>query len=295
MPMTESVLLQTPLGPPGSGRSRYGAAMALHLAGLISDRQLEIYRIASARDDANPETLFVDRGLPLPRVAAPDAAWLIRGLVVAADRYLAGLEQAPGVAEVRAGLAPWAAGPVMPPAAPADPLVDPVPHPVVRAHLPRALEVAAATRPDLAAAIAAAAPHLRWQSYAGYDAQAIGAGFANGQAYALVVGEASPIRARDFDLGLFLIAPHVLYRDHAHAAPELYAPLTGPHGWRFGTEGPLQLRPAHHPVWNPAHQPHLIKVGPEPYLCLYGWRRDVNAPAYILPASDWPALEALRL
>ena len=29
------------------------------------------------------------------------------------------------------------------------------------------------------------------------------------------------------------------------------APLTGPHGWRFGPRRPLTLESAHHPVWNP--------------------------------------------
>jgi hypothetical protein len=165
----------------------------------------------------------------------------------------------------------------------------------VAEHLPAALAAAAVEAPALAAAIAAAAPHLAWASFDGYDPDTIGADFVSGQAYALLVGETSPIRARDFDLGLFLIAPHVLYRDHAHAAPELYAPLTGPHGWRVTPGGPLTVLPAHRPVWNPAHQPHLIKAGPVPYLCVYGWTRDVNAPAYVIPAPDWAELQALRL
>jgi hypothetical protein len=72
-------------------------------------------------------------------------------------------------------------------------------------------------------------------------------------------------------------------------------PLTGPHGWRVTPGGPLTVLPAHRPVWNPAHQPHLIKAGPVPYLCVYGWTRDVNAPAYVIPAPDWAELQVLRL
>ncbi|MDZ7908534.1 MAG: dimethylsulfonioproprionate lyase family protein [Gemmobacter sp.] len=117
--------------------------------------------------------------------------------------------------------------------------------------------------------------------------------FADGHAFASLLGEAAPIPAQDFDLGLFLIAPHVLYRDHAHAAPELYAPLTGPHGWRFGPGRPLVLKPAHQPVWNPPQRPHLTKVGALPFLCLFAWTREVNSPARVIPADDWPALEAL--
>ena len=37
--------LATPLGQPGSGRVRYGAAMALHRRGKIGDAALEVYRI----------------------------------------------------------------------------------------------------------------------------------------------------------------------------------------------------------------------------------------------------------
>ena len=87
----------------------------------------------------------------------------------------------------------------------------------------------------------------------------------------------------------------MLYRDHCHAAPELYAPLTGPHGWRFGPGRPLMVKPAHQPVWNPPYPPHLTKVGPVPFLCLFGWTRDVNEVARVMPAADWPELEALRL
>jgi hypothetical protein len=73
-------------------------------------------------------------------------------------------------------------------------------------------------------------------TYDRYPRAEIGARFLQGMPLPRSWGRA-PFAARDFDLGLFLIAPHVLYRDHHHAAPELYAPLTGPHGWRFGPGG----------------------------------------------------------
>ena len=83
----------------------------------------------------------------------------------------------------------------------------------------------------------------------------------------------------------------MLYRDHRHAAPELYVPLTGPHGWRFGPGAPLIVKPAHEPVWNDPCAPHLTKVGPVPFLCLYGWTRDAQSVAEVVPAADWAALE----
>lgn len=210
----------------------------------------------------------------------------IETLIAECDGYLATLP-GPGVAEVRAGLARWRGGPITP--------ATPAPNAVIDRHLPAALAALAPDRPALAAAIAAARPWLTWVTYDKYDTRIIGQDFACGNAYALLIGAGGAIPAPDFHLGLFLIAPHVLYRDHHHPAPELYAPLTGPHGWRFAPGAALTIKPAHQPVWNPPLHPHLIKVGPQPFLCIYGWTRDAAAPAVVIAADDWPALEALRL
>lgn len=270
-----------PLGQKGTGRARYAAAMGLHRDGAISDRVLEIYRICSADDGQDPAQMLAAEGFMLPQ-----AEVAIRALLAAADAYLA-TRTGPGIAEVRAGIAHAHAAAMVPVALQS--------HPVVGAHLAAALAVLRVDWPALAAAIEAAAPYLRWSPYDQYPRDAIGAAFADGHAFASVIGEDVSIRAKDFDLGLFLIAPHVLYRDHCHAAPELYAPLTGPHGWRFGPDAPLVVKPAHVPVWNPAHQPHLTKVGPVPFLCLFCWTADVNEPAKVIPAPDWSALEDWRL
>ena len=279
-----SGLLGVPLGAAGSARARYGRAMQLWATGAISPAQLEGYRVAAADDLRPPSQVLADRGLPLPGDAALAPGLAIAALLEEADRYLAGLS-GPGVAEARAGLARWRGGPVT---------VAVGVHPVVEAHLPVAL-AAMGDHPGLAGAIAAAAPHLAWGSYDGYGDK-IGAGFAQGHAYASLLGQdRSSLPADEFDFGLFLMAPHVLYRDHAHAAPELYVPLTGPHGWRFGADRPLVIKPAHMPVWNPSLRPHLTKVGPVPLLCVYAWTRDVMAPAHVVAAEDWPELERLRL
>lgn len=281
-------VLATPFGQPGSGRQRYGAAMALFVQGRLSAAALEVYRICAARDAEDPGPLLAARGLagpaPAPLAAPPEA--VIRALVAECDRYLADLP-GPGVAEVRAGIALARGGPVS--------LGPGQGHPVVGRHLAEALAALAVRHPALATAVAAAAPLLVWRPYEGYPPEAIGAGFAQGHAFASIMGAGAPLEARDFDLGLFLIAPHVLYRDHCHKAPELYAPLTGPHGWRFGPGRPLIVKAAHQPVWNDPFTPHLTKVGPVPFLAIFGWTRDVEALAEVIPAGDWPALEALRL
>ncbi len=60
-------LIQAPLGEPGSGRVRYGAAMALYQAGKLSEAQLEVYREASAHDGRDPAFMLAERGLPALR------------------------------------------------------------------------------------------------------------------------------------------------------------------------------------------------------------------------------------
>jgi hypothetical protein len=284
--MTAEVLIATPLGLPGSGRVRYGAAMDLWRSGKLSAETLEVFRICAARDSDDPAWLLAERGLVPPDLSAIDPATRIAALIDEADRYLAGLE-GPGVAEIRNGIAAARAGRITVPA--------PRTNPVVTAHLEAALAAVAATRPALAACIAAAAPLLDWVTYDAYPRAEIGEAFATGHAFASLVGGGAPLAADDFDLGLFLIAPHVLYRDHCHKAPELYAPLTGPHGWRFGPGLPLVIKPAHDPVWNDPYRPHLTKVGPIPFLALFGWTRDVAEAASVIPSDDWAALEALRL
>lgn len=237
--------LHAALGQPGSGRLRYAAAMHFYAKGLIAPEVLEVYRTCSPQDREDPAALLAARGLTLD-VPPPDAPELaIRLLIEEMDRYLATLP-GPGVAEVRSLIARWRDGPVTT-ASPANAIVG--------EHLAPALAALTPTHPALAAAIRAAAPHLSWVTYDSYPPEEIGPSFRQGHAFASLIGEGAAIKADDFDLGLFLIAPHVLYRDHAHPAPELYAPLTGPHGWRFGPGAPLTVKGPHEPVWNlPKHR-----------------------------------------
>ena len=62
--------LDAPLGQPGSGRVRYGAAMALYAQGQISAEVLEVYRIASAHDGRDPAVMLREIGLPVPKTGA---------------------------------------------------------------------------------------------------------------------------------------------------------------------------------------------------------------------------------
>ncbi len=269
------MLATAPVGAPGSGRQRYGAAMTLWREGLIAPQVLEVFRIASAVDAQDPAPMLAEAGLPWPGTE-------IAALVAAATSLIAAMP-GPGIAEVGAGLATARSiAPGMRPNA------------VVAAHLEAALTSmpgsdgwpAGHDPAALAAAIRAAAPWLAWVTYDLYPPAEIGPAFGRGHAFApLACGP-------EFELGLFLIAPGILYRDHAHAAPELYLPLTGPHGWRFAPGAALVWQRACVPVWNPPHAPHATMAGRVPFLCFYAWTGDIDVPAYVLPSADWQALEA---
>lgn len=275
--------LNVPVGRLGSGRIRYGAAMELWRAGQISAEVLEVYRVCSAHDGRNPMAVLRERGLPLPEIQMNTSPMM--RLYAAAREYLTTLDH-PGAAEIRVGL-PTDPGPER---AISSRKID-----VVDQWLGPALALVAQSQPELSLAIAEAKDDLEWVTYDAYPRADIGESFAKGHAFASIMGEDSPFEATDFDLGLFLIAPDVLYRDHRHAAPELYAPLTGPHGWRFGVGRPLLVKEAHQPVWNTPNQPHLTKTGAVPFLCLFVWTRDVNEIAQVVPADDWPSLEVTKI
>jgi Dimethlysulfonioproprionate lyase len=281
-------LLRTPIGIKGSARQRYSAAMTLYQAGYIDAEVLEVYRSCASLDGQNPEVFITEYGLRSPLEPEPSATarTAIAALITAFDHYLSTMS-GPGIAEVRERIAEARHRTIVPQTVTANP--------VAATYLSATLNAAQTTVPALADAIRKATPYLRWNTYDAYDPHLIGTDFPQNHAFTSILGTDAPICADNFDLGLFLIAPHVLYRDHKHLAPELYAPITGPHGWRFGPDAPLHILPAHQPIWNEPNAPHLTKVGPVPFLCVFAWTRDANAIAEVVPAIDWAALEALRI
>jgi Dimethlysulfonioproprionate lyase len=206
----------------------------------------------------------------------------VRHLIEEIDTYLGALA-GDGVSQVRTGIARWKDGAF----AACDPAKTALPD-----ELCAALELLHGDgHATLSNAIAAASDNLNWITYDLYPRHEIGEAFASGHSYCSIMGDGSPIAATDFYLGLFIIKPNTLYRDHKHKAPELYAPLTGPHGWRFAKGDPLTWKPAHLPVWNEPYQHHATKTGPNPFLCIFGWVRDTQEAATVIPCDDWQKLE----
>ncbi len=213
-----------------------------------------------------------------------DAERALRNVIDEIDIYLGRIDAA-GVADVRAGIERWRGGSLRPLS------------PQRLSANNRMSEALALLVSDgevaLAQALEEVDPYLRWIAYDYYPRSEIGEAFAEGHAFASLIGEKGSIMGTDYDLGLFLIEPGILYRDHRHAAPELYAPLTGPHGWRFEPRAPLSWKRAHQPVCNKAYQHHATRVGKVPFLCIFGWTRDVNEVATVIPSDDWEELEEI--
>jgi hypothetical protein len=56
-------LINTPLGEPWSGRTRYAAAMYFYKRGELSAETLEVYRLCSRRDWEDPLPIIRERGV----------------------------------------------------------------------------------------------------------------------------------------------------------------------------------------------------------------------------------------
>ena len=243
--MTEEI--DTPLGEAGSGRRRYGAAMALHRKGVISDAVLEVYRICSALDRQDPDAVL--RALHLPAVtrapATPSGA--LRRLVTEIDLYLA-RKTGPGLAELRAAMANAT---VVPAAATAQM------HNAI--FLQDALAMLGAHHSALAAALAAAAPCLDWTS------KGSGGEFL----VASLMGDEGPLESSEADLSLLWIASNGLYAaDKDCLISTLCLPFTGPHDFKLASGLSSISKPADSQVW--VETPHMLEItsGPAQFLGL---------------------------
>ncbi|MEQ3710338.1 dimethylsulfonioproprionate lyase family protein, partial [Tateyamaria sp.] len=94
----------------------------------------------------------------------------------------------------------------------------------------------------------------------------------------------------DFNLGIFMLGPRTLYRDHNHDAPELYLNLSEKSGWRFGTRD-WQDYPAGSLIWNAAGEPHATRVYDQPFISVFVWLENVNSPCNVIHFDDWAEVE----
>ena len=229
--------LNTPLGEPGSGRRRYGAVMALHRAGQISDAVLEVYRVCSASDRQDPEAVLAALHLPKIAPAPVSRADLLQPLLSELDLYIA-RKSGPGLAELRAAIAR------------AGLAADPTPRPTnAPPQLAKALDALAQTHPALAAALGAAMPSLHW-SRGAVDATLL----------APLIGKAAPFASDDTQLSLYLIPQAGDALGPLRARPTLFLPLNGPLHLHFPPAMTLISKPAHRPFWIDADRLYSLQA-----------------------------------
>jgi hypothetical protein len=99
-------------------------------------------------------------------------------------------------------------------------------------------------------------------------------------AFAEVIGPRAPLAALGCRAGFTLMAPETFYPLHAHPAVELYLVISGHAQWI--TPDAKRIVPPGEFVLHQASQPHAMRTTAEPLLAMYGWRGDLDTPAYYL-------------
>ena len=141
----------------------------------------------------------------------------------------------------------------------------------------------------------AAKDDLRWQQddMKYYPPESdLGAGYIQTNLHTLLIGPgACGFHHDDFTLGLFMLGPRTLYRDHQHDAPETYINLSPRTGWRFD-DGDWQDHGAGSIIFNPPNAVHATRSYETPFLSVFSWLNDIQGQCAVTPRDDWAEIEA---
>ena len=124
------------------------------------------------------------------------------------------------------------------------------------------------------------AANLAWRQT--YGAGDFGADFLRGYGWSEFIGLRGPVPSARLACGVLLLAPGISYPSHAHAAEEVYLPISGVAEWQKGAGDFAAVavgQAIHHPSWTP----HAMRTGDQPLAALYLWRGgDLAAKSVIL-------------
>jgi len=137
--------------------------------------------------------------------------------------------------------------------------------------------------PSVSAALAEVAPHLHWKQNVNYSDENLGKGFMASYAHCEFIGPDGFYPGSDFLMGLLLLGPNCVYKDHLHPAPELYWTLTGPSLWRRAP-GLFEMRAAGTVIWHPPNVIHATRTMDAPLLAMWIWTEDTDYPARLVDA-----------
>ena len=136
--------------------------------------------------------------------------------------------------------------------------------------------------------------HLVWREDDGkyYQSGAdLGDGYRNYNLHSLLIGPGGcAYEHPDFNLGIFMLGPRTLYRDHCHVAPELYLNLSERSGWRLGGKD-WQDYSAGSFIWNASGEVHATRVYGQPFISVFAWLEDIHSPCQVVPMDDWAEIE----
>ena len=126
----------------------------------------------------------------------------------------------------------------------------------------------------LARTVAPLLERLVW--YRIFEDERIDARLADGLLAAQIIGGRGIYACRELFMGLFLLAPNVVYPLHQHSALEIYHVLSGEISIRHGrAKKPVSITPGRHSV-TPPHQVHELATGEMPCLIAYVWTGDID-------------------
>ena len=147
---------------------------------------------------------------------------------------------------------------------------------------------------DIALKLSAAKKYLVWRednnNYYEHGAD-VGQGYRKCNLHTQLIGpDAGGFYHSDFILGFFMLGPWTFYRDHRHAAPELYLNLSSRTGWRINSQNWRDYSAGSF-VWNEAHATHATRVYEKPFLSIFIWLENIGQPCLIVPCNDWIKIE----
>lgn len=143
---------------------------------------------------------------------------------------------------------------------------------LVTSRLPALLDAMPAS--PLADTLRPLAQTLDW--YQIFESSHVDPALAGGLMAGQVIGSRGILHSRDLYMGLFLLAPHVTYPLHQHAALEIYHVLAGEIYIRHGrAKLSMHVRAGGHSI-TPPHQVHELRTGNDACLIAYVWTGDLT-------------------
>jgi hypothetical protein len=130
----------------------------------------------------------------------------------------------------------------------------------------------------IAEALATLSGQLPWRY--SYPARPGAADLGDRIAFAELIGPRAPLTVPGCRAGFTLMAPETFYPLHAHPAIELYLVISGHAQWT--TPEAERIVPPGAFVLHRSGQPHAMCTFAAPLLALYGWRGDLDTPAFYL-------------